>query len=91
MKGELERDIKNLSFRNIHILQPGLLEGDRVEKRWMETLASKALHFMNGIGLLKKQKPLPASVAAKAMINASLFNKAPVQTYALLDIFKLAD
>jgi uncharacterized protein YbjT (DUF2867 family) len=90
MKGELERDIKKLSFSSIAIIRPGMLTGNREEKRLGEKIGTRAILLLNGMGLLKKQKPIHASIVAKAMINASLDGKKGIYTYELLEVFQLA-
>ena len=89
MKGELERDIKLLPFQHIHILQPGILSGDRKENRGGEKMAISMISFFNKLGLFRKQKPIDVSIVARAMINASFRNES-LQTYTLLEVFKLA-
>jgi uncharacterized protein YbjT (DUF2867 family) len=88
MKGELERDVKILPFTYLHILQPGMLAGDRKEKRPGEKIGSALIHFLNKLGIAKKQKPVHASIVAKAMINVSF--KKESRTYTLLDVFEEA-
>lgn len=90
MKGELERDIKQLPFQYIHIFQPGMLAGDRKENRTGEKIGTAVIRFLNAIGIAKKQKPVHASIVAQAMINASFKNQAHVNTYALLEVFEQA-
>jgi uncharacterized protein YbjT (DUF2867 family) len=89
MKGQLERAVKDLRFDHIHILQPGMLVGDRKEERKGEKLGISVLRFMNRFGIAKKHKPIDASTVAQAMINVS-FRKEMMNTYALLDLFELA-
>jgi uncharacterized protein YbjT (DUF2867 family) len=91
MKGELERDIKKLPFRSIHILQPGVLVGERNEKRFGEKFGISFLRFLNQLGIAKKQKPVEAGIVARAMINLSVAKEAGIQTYSLLDVFRAAD
>ncbi|MGZ8537953.1 MAG: hypothetical protein ACXWV9_06780, partial [Flavisolibacter sp.] len=88
MKGELERDIKKLPFQYIHILQPGMLVGDRKNERMGEKIGIAAVKFLNQLGIANKQKPIHASIVAKAMINLS-FKKANTIT-SLLNVFKEA-
>jgi uncharacterized protein YbjT (DUF2867 family) len=90
MKGELERDVKKLSFAYIHILQPGPLEGERKENRTGEKISIKVIRFLNKLGLAKKQKPIHARILAQAMINVSFKKDSKVNVYALLDVFKQA-
>ena len=90
MKGELERDIKSLPFKQIKILQPGMLVGNRKENRMGEIIGIAVLRFLNSIGIFRKQKPVEAKIVAKAMINIS-FEPEPLKTYSLLEVFKAAE
>lgn len=67
IKGQLEEKVKDLGFKELVILRPGMLDrGD--SDRAMEEIGLKALTMLNNIGLFSKQKPLPVSKLAKAMI-----------------------
>ncbi|HYK55630.1 MAG TPA: NAD(P)H-binding protein [Flavisolibacter sp.] len=90
MKGELERDIKVLPFQNIHIIQPGILKGDRAESRTGEKIGIKLIEFLNSLGIAKKQKPVPASIVAQAMINVSFRKDKKIEVYSLLEVFDAA-
>jgi uncharacterized protein YbjT (DUF2867 family) len=90
MKGELERDVKQLPFKAMHIIQPGILMGERKEKRIGERIGIKLVRFMNSLGIAKKQKPIDASVVARAMINVSFRSEKQVSTYSLLEVFEAA-
>ena len=90
MKGELERDIRLLPFQYIHIMQPGMLEGNRKEKRPGEKIGLALLKFINKFGIALQQKPVPASVVAKAMINVSFLKNNHLNVYALRKVFSAA-
>ena len=90
MKGELERDIRNLPFDYIHIIQPGMLVGNRKENRPFEKIGTPVLQFLNKLGIAKKQKPIHVSIVAQAMINVSFKKKNHVNTYSLLEVFEQA-
>lgn len=90
MKGELERDIRNLPFDYIHIIQPGMLVGNRKENRPFEKMGTPVLQFLNKLGIAKKQKPIHVSIVAQAMINVSFKKKNHVNTYSLLEVFEQA-
>lgn len=90
MKGELERDSKALPFQNIHIIQPGILTGERKENRAGERIGIKVLRLLNSLGIAKKQKPVHASIVAQAMINVSFENNRKINVYSLLDVFNAA-
>lgn len=90
MKGELERDIKELPFEYIHIIQPGMLIGERKENRPFEKIATPFILFLNKLGIAKKQKPIHASIVAQAMINVSFKRQKHIDTYSLLEVFEQA-
>jgi uncharacterized protein YbjT (DUF2867 family) len=46
VKGELERDIREIGFTSLTILRPGIIEGEREEVRFAESLVLKLLHFL---------------------------------------------
>lgn len=69
MKGELEDSVKKLGFEKLIIFQPPLLVRKGSDRK-AEIYAEKALRLLNSCGLLKKYKPMPTSVLAKAMIDS---------------------
>lgn len=87
IKGKLEDDVKKLPFNVISILQPGQLDGNRLEHRGMEKMALKTVYLLNRIGLLTKYRPIQAYEVAKAMINVSEKDKSGV--YTLDKVFEL--
>lgn len=90
MKGELEVAVKNLHFDKITIFKPGMLERKDSE-RTGEVLGSRIIKFANKLGLFESQKPLPTSVLAKAMINASKIKSNGYSTVELANIFSFAE
>ncbi|OLY92688.1 Uncharacterized conserved protein YbjT, contains NAD(P)-binding and DUF2867 domains [Cnuella takakiae] len=89
MKGELERDISQLSFQHISIMQPGLLAGARTEKRLGEQLAlslSGALQFVPGLGVTKS---IQGFDVARAMIVAARTQFAKHKVYSMKELFQL--
>src|SRR6476620_5956622 len=91
MKGELERDIQLLPFQAIHIMQPGMLQGNRKENRPGEKIGLSVIRLLNKMGIALKQKPVPASIVAKAMINVSFKNDKRISVYALTQVFTAAE
>lgn len=75
MKGELERDVKNLNFGKIYILRPSVLKGEREEKRFGETAAARVVDFILPVmPWLKKYKPIEGAQVAKAAVNIGTYN-----------------
>jgi uncharacterized protein YbjT (DUF2867 family) len=90
MKGELERDIKKLTFPSSHFIQPGLLYGKREQKRIGESIAFHLLNAVNALGMLKRYRPIHGKTVARAMINAGCSKKTGVHQYTLDEVFDLA-
>lgn len=91
IKGELERDVKALSFEKVVIVQPGPLYGEREEQRTGEELGMRVISAMNRIGLMKKYRPIHGDTVALGMINASLDRQKGPITYADQQLFGLAE
>jgi uncharacterized protein YbjT (DUF2867 family) len=89
MKGELDRDIKALGFERFTILKPSILAGNRKEKRAGESVGLVLGKLIGIIPYLIRYRAIPASVVAKAMVNASKSDKA-FGEYQLLEVFGLA-
>lgn len=72
MKGELDRLVTSLGFKNIFIFKPSILVGKRNESRIGEKLGISAIKFCSAIiPALKKYKPIKAERVAKFMIQIS--------------------
>ncbi|TCN57635.1 NAD-dependent epimerase/dehydratase family protein [Flavobacterium circumlabens] len=69
MKGELETTISELDFGQYIIFRPGPLLREGTDRSG-EKIIAKTLGFLNGIGLLKKYKPLPTEVLAMKLAKA---------------------
>lgn len=90
IKGELERDVKGLAFSSINIIKPGPLYGNRTEPRPGELIGVMLIRLLNGLGLLKKYRPISGLEVARAMINVAKSAKPGFNEYGLYDLFKLA-
>jgi uncharacterized protein YbjT (DUF2867 family) len=89
MKGELDDAVQQLSFKNITILRPGQLDGDRQEKRLGERIGLLFMHSINKLGLLTSYRPIQASIVAKAMLNGAKMSGTNI--VALDKVFDLAE
>ena len=69
LKGRLEEHIKSLAFGQYIIFRPGLLLRKKTD-RLGEKISASVLGFVNGLGLLRKFRPLPTSVLAEKLANA---------------------
>jgi uncharacterized protein YbjT (DUF2867 family) len=69
-KGELDRKVSSLGFKNILIFRPSILAGERNENRTAEKYIIAAMNILSRIiPPLKKYKPVEAETVAKFMIN----------------------
>ena len=69
MKGKLDEHIANLGFDQCLVFRPGFLlrkDTDRASERIM----AHALKFLNGLGLIRKFRPLPTSTLAEKLAKA---------------------
>ncbi len=91
MKAELERDVAQLGFAHCAIMRPGMLAGERIEKRTGEKMAlalTGVLHRLPGLGVLK---PIQGFDVAKAMIVAAKTQWAKMKIYEMKELFALAE
>jgi uncharacterized protein YbjT (DUF2867 family) len=71
MKGQLDEAVSKIGFKNLAIIRPSYLMGNRKEKRFVEIISLPAVLFFTRF-TLKKYRPIPDETVAKAMINAVL-------------------
>ena len=71
MKGELDEAVTKVGFRNLAILRPASLTGDRKEKRIAEKISIPILNVLTRF-IMKKYRPISDKIVASAMINAAL-------------------
>ena len=89
MKGELDEAVFNIDFRDLVILRPASLMGDRNEKRTMEEISVPVLQFLTKF-VLKKYKPIHGKTVARAMINAVLQPNHNKTIWEGREVFELA-
>ena len=70
-KGEVEEELKRLSFPKLGIVRPSFLLGERKEKRAVEKLGIFIFKLVSPllVGPLNKMKPIHSEIVAKAMIT----------------------
>lgn len=92
-KGEVERDLKAVPFKSIHIYRPSLLDGPRKNKRVLEGISNAVMYLVNPLlfGGLKKYRSIKVETVAKAMIKESLNDKRGVFIHESDEIEKLSD
>lgn len=91
MKGVLEKDIAKLSFQKITIIKPGIIDGDRNEKRVAERISISIFKLLHHLPGLHFAKPIHASIIAKAMMAATIHHPDHVNVYQFDEVFKLAE
>ena len=74
MKGQLEEAVRKLPFHSVIILRPGLLKGERAEKRILEGLSQTILGAIPKGILPSKLSPVPAEKVAHAGIVEAIRN-----------------
>ena len=69
-KGQVEEELKELSFPKLAIMRPSFLIGNRKEKRASETIGIFIFKLLSPLllGPLKKIKPIHSETVARAMI-----------------------
>ncbi|WP_284653268.1 NAD(P)H-binding protein [Flavobacterium terrisoli] len=70
IKGELEEWIDQLAFDSYIIFRPGLLLRKETN-RFGEKISAGILKFLNGLGLIRKFKPMPTSLLAEKLAKAA--------------------
>lgn len=74
VKGDIEAAVAKLDFPSLAIVRPGLIEGDRKEKRFGEQIMVGILKIF-GVILPKTMQLNPATKIAQQMIEAALQQK----------------
>lgn len=91
LKGEVERDLKTIPFKAVHIYRPSLLVGNRKEHRSMEGFMVGMMRIINPllIGGLKKYRSIKIETVASAMRKQSLKSLDGIFTYDSDEIEKI--
>ena len=89
MKGELDEAVTKLNFKNLAILRPSSLTGERKEKRPAEIISIPILNFLTRF-MLKKYRPIKDETVAQAMINAVLKPNPTKTIWEAAEVFTLA-
>ncbi len=78
VKGRLEQDLRGLGYRSLTLVRPGLIGGERSERRTGEHLASLVLGALGPV-LPRAWRINPAATIATAMVEAALAPRPGVQ------------
>jgi len=92
LKGQTEQDIIATSMPEIHIMRPGMLLGDRKEKRPFEKLMQVVLKALSGfmVGHARQYRAIEGVDVAKAMIATSKLNSEGVHIYSYNRLIQFA-
>ena len=73
VKGETERSVRSIAFDATHIFRPGLLLGERREKRTGEEVGAALTPFLNPLllGPLRAYRSIKGETVARAMRGAA--------------------
>lgn len=91
LKGEMEQAVLNRGIKNIYILRPSLINGNRKEFRFFEMIAKMAMKVLNVflVGSLKKYRSIKAETIVNAMIAIDLKGRS-IKIIESEDIKKIA-
>lgn len=89
MKGELDDAVQKIGFKNLAILRPSSLTGDRKEKRMAEIISIPLATFVTKI-VFKKYRPIKDKIVAQAMINAVIQLNQSKTIWEDEEVFELA-
>ncbi len=94
LKGELEEEVRALPFSAVHILRPGILDGERTESRPMERLGILLARGAARLGAPAALRPVPAVTVARAAVRLALApppppGKTSVQVHEQRDLFRI--
>jgi uncharacterized protein YbjT (DUF2867 family) len=78
VKGRLEQDVRSLGYPSLTLVRPGLIGGERAERRTGEHLASLVLGALGPV-LPRAWRINPAERIAAAMVDAALAPRPGVQ------------
>lgn len=83
VKGELERDVQTIGYKQVHIFQPSFLLGRRNERRRGESLGRAIAWALLPVmtGPLKRYQPIRGSDVGEAMVEAVLRGRTGVHIY----------
>jgi uncharacterized protein YbjT (DUF2867 family) len=91
MKGELDEAVARLSIPRVVILRPGVLAGERAQKRLAESLSIWLLSWVSRLPGLRAWRPIPGATVARAMLRSSLNTQPGRFIYTLGEVFDQAD
>lgn len=89
MKGELDEVVSKIGFKNLAVVRPASLTGQRDQRRIAEEISVPVARFITRF-VFKKYRPVEGETVAKAMINAVLKPNPEKTIWEATEVFDLA-
>ncbi len=89
IKGRLDDAVAEMGFKNLVILRPSSLTGDRTPRRIVEEISVPVANFITKF-IFKKYRPIHGKTVAAAMINSVLKPNPEKIIWEGLEVFELA-
>jgi len=89
IKGKLDDAVAEMNFKNLVILRPSSLTGDRDGKRMAEKISVPVMNFVTKF-MVKNYRPIHGKTVAKAMINSVINSQSDKVIWEGKEIFELA-
>ena len=89
IKGKLDDAVSEMGFKNLVILRPASLTGERTPRRIMEEVTVPVLNFLTRF-MFKNYRPIHGKTVAKAMINSVVKPTSEKEIWEGTEVFELA-
>ncbi len=89
IKGRLDDAVSEIGFKNLAILRPSSLTGERAENRIIEKISVPVMNFITRFAI-KNYRPIHGKTVAKAMVNSVLNPESEKTIWKGAEIFDLA-
>ena len=92
VKGQMEQALQDIGFEELHVFQPSLLLGSRIESRLGERvgIAASAVITPFMLGPMRKYRPIEAETVACAMLKVAWAKRRGNHVYTSDKIVELA-
>ncbi len=84
IRGLIETSVKKMGFWSAHIFRPSILIGESTSEQWGQKLADQIGHRFDRLtgGWLRKNKPIEASIVARAMVEKAQLTDGGTTSYS---------
>lgn len=90
IKGQLDKAVQDLNFKQVHIFRPGILGRQTEKLRPLEMVSIAIINKLNKLGLFRSQRPMPVALLAQKMLMvSSLISPNKTNIYSLDKIFEI--